>query len=137
MECSKWLTGPDIKPCEVCCNLSFYELSAVKTVNPSSHSILGVLIGNKNEYRLGVVDSRTEVTFQEGQQAAGELGLAYFETSAVCSAMISRHPDLLFKALLVVQEMPNGVDEPFKYIAQEFYQKYVADYLITEPVNIS
>ena len=55
----------------------------MKTVNPSSHSVLGVLVGNKNEYRHGVVDTMTEVTFQEGQQAAGELGLAYFETSAV------------------------------------------------------
>lgn len=84
MECSKWLT-------------------AVKTVNPSAHNVLGVLVGNKNEYRHGVVDTMTEVTFQEGQQAAGELGLAYFESSA---------------------EMPTGVDEPFKHIAQEFYQRY-------------
>jgi hypothetical protein len=43
---------------------------------------LGVLVGNKAEFRHGV-DTMTEVTFQEGQQAAGELGLAYFETSAV------------------------------------------------------
>jgi hypothetical protein len=54
----------------------------VKTVNPSSRNLLGVLVGNKNEFRHGV-DTMTEVTFQEGQQAAGELGLAYFETSAV------------------------------------------------------
>ena len=55
---------------------------AVKAVNPSARNVLGVLVGNKNEFRHGI-DTVTEVTFQEGQQAAGELGLAYFETSAV------------------------------------------------------
>ena len=58
-------------------------LNSVKTVKSSSPNTLGVLIGNKAEYRHGMVDSRAEVTNQEGQQAAGELGLAYFESSAV------------------------------------------------------
>lgn len=90
MECSKWLTGKT--SAHVTTNTenlliinSFFVLFctlAVKTVNPSAHNVLGVLVGNKNEYRHGV-DTMSEVTFQEGQQAAGELGLAYFETSAV------------------------------------------------------
>ena len=57
--------------------------SGVKAVASSSQTVLGALVGNKAEYRHGVVDTRTEVTFAEGQQAAGELGLAYFEASAV------------------------------------------------------
>ena len=94
MECSKWLTGRFMHILSVYVlynchfHFSFYMLLhlpfiiAVKTVNPSGHSLLGVLVGNKNEFRHGV-DTMSEVTFQEGQQAAGELGLAYFETSAV------------------------------------------------------
>ena len=54
-------------------------------MRPSNNGLVGVLIGNKSEFRHGITDSRVEVTFQEGQQAAAELGLAYFETSAVNS----------------------------------------------------
>jgi hypothetical protein len=69
---------------------------------PSTHSTLvGALVGNKDEFRTSA-DMRAEVFPQEGQQAASELGLTYFEASA---------------------ETPRGVDEPFKHIAREFYNK--------------
>ena len=43
----------------------------------------GVLVGNKKDYRDGSVDSRAEVVKEDAQRLAEELGLAYFETSAV------------------------------------------------------
>ena len=46
--------------------------------------MLGVLIGNKADFRDdGGLDSRAEVSFEEGQGAATELSVKYFETSAV------------------------------------------------------
>lgn len=45
--------------------------------------MLGVLVGNKCELRDGTTESRAEVTKDEAAHAASELGLAYFETSAV------------------------------------------------------
>lgn len=85
MECSKWLTGEFNFTALARRLIPLARVTAVKTVNSSAHSVLGVLVGNKNEYRHGVVDTMTEVSVQEGQQAAGELGLAYFESSAVAN----------------------------------------------------
>jgi hypothetical protein len=46
--------------------------------------MLGVLVGNKADFRDdSSMDSRAEITKDEGQGAAKELGLKYFETSAV------------------------------------------------------
>lgn len=68
--------------------------------------MLGVLIGNKADFRdEGGLDSRAEVSLEEGQGAANELGLKYFETSAATN---------------------NGVEEPFRFLAEEFYKRYEA-----------
>ena len=46
--------------------------------------MLGALVANKCDFRdEGGLDSRAEVSLEEGQGAARELGVKYFETSAV------------------------------------------------------
>lgn len=56
----------------------------MRATRPTGQKMLGVLIGNKADFRDdGGVDSRAEVSFEEGQGAANELGVKYFETSAV------------------------------------------------------
>lgn len=56
---------------------------AVKNVR-SDASLFGVLVGNKADYRSeGLSDSRVEIGVDDGQRMAQELGLAFFETSAV------------------------------------------------------
>jgi hypothetical protein len=45
--------------------------------------MIGCLVGNKVDYRDGTPDSRAEVVFDDANQMASELGLTYFETSAV------------------------------------------------------
>jgi GTPase SAR1 family protein len=78
--------------------------TAVKTASDSGNKLFGVLIGNKADYRTAdTVDNRCEIQYEDGQQMAKELGLAYFETSAMQN---------------------NGVEEPFKYIATEFNKMY-------------
>jgi hypothetical protein len=52
--------------------------------------MLGVLVGNKSDFREdGGLDSRAEVSMEEGQGAARELGVKYFETSAVSNEFAS------------------------------------------------
>jgi hypothetical protein len=61
-------------------------LLGVRATRPTGQKMLGVLIGNKADFRdEGGLDSRAEVSLEEGQGAANELGLKYFETSAVRS----------------------------------------------------
>lgn len=45
--------------------------------------ITAVLVGNKCEFRDGSEESRAEVSKQEAQQLANQLGMQYFEASAV------------------------------------------------------
>jgi len=83
-------------------------LSGVKgsksTNNNNSSHLIGTLVGNKCEFRSDLtLDSRAEVGLSEGQKTASELGLKYFETSAASNI---------------------NVDEPFQYIANEFYKRY-------------
>lgn len=78
-------------------------LAAVRAARPVGSQVLGVLVGNKSEFRDGSVDSRAEVTREEGTRVATDLGLAYFETSAANNV---------------------DVDTPFKAVAQEFYRRY-------------
>jgi transport family protein 27 len=63
--CNKWLGG-------------------VRAMRPTGQRMLGVLVGNKADFREDTsMDSRAEITRDEGLGAAKELGLQYFETSAV------------------------------------------------------
>lgn len=63
--CNKWLGG-------------------VRALRPTGQRMLGVLVGNKADFRDDTsMDCRAEITKEEGQGAAKELGLQYFETSAV------------------------------------------------------
>lgn len=63
--CNKWLGG-------------------VRAMRPTGQRMLGVLVGNKADFRAdSSMDSRAEVSLEEGKGAAKELGLRYFETSAV------------------------------------------------------
>lgn len=78
----------------------------VRATRPTGQKMLGVLVGNKADFRDDAdLDSRAEVSFEEGQGAANELGLKYFETSAATT---------------------HGIDDPFKYIAEEFHKRYEA-----------
>lgn len=77
---------------------------AVKAALPANAAPIGVMVGCKADLRDGsVLDSRAEVTQQEGRNLASALGLNYFETSAATNT---------------------AVDEPFKYIAEEFLKRY-------------
>lgn len=58
---------------------------AVRAVRPVGPAIMGVLVGNKNEFRDGTIDSRAEVRMEDAQKLANDLGLRYFECSAVSS----------------------------------------------------
>lgn len=94
-------------------------LSAVKAALPSGSSTISLLVGNKLDLRDGTLDSRAEVsaplpllmplddpgqvTSYEGSQFAAGLGLKHFETSAASNI---------------------AVEEPFRYIAEEFVRKY-------------
>lgn len=85
--CNKWLGG-------------------VRAMRPTGQRMLGVLVGNKADFREDTtMDSRAEITRDEGMGAAKELGLKYFETSAATNS---------------------NVEEPFKYLAEEFYNRYEA-----------
>lgn len=81
--CSKWLAG-------------------VRAVRPTGQRMLGALVGNKSDFREDKIDSRAEISEEEGARAAQDLGLPYFETSAATNAR---------------------VEEPFKHIAMEFYKR--------------
>mmetsp|Transcript_8680 Transcript_8680/g.12957 ORF Transcript_8680/g.12957 Transcript_8680/m.12957 type:complete len:125 (-) Transcript_8680:117-491(-) len=64
-------------------------LGGVRAMRPTGQRMLGVLVGNKADFREdGGLDSRAEVSKEEGQGAAREMGLQYFETSAVRKCII-------------------------------------------------
>jgi transport family protein 27 len=78
-------------------------LSVVKSANSSP--LVGAIVANKIDHRSSVGDSRVAVDEEKGRRLAQSQdgGVAYFETSAANNI---------------------GVDDPFKYIANEFYMKY-------------
>mmetsp|Transcript_24046 Transcript_24046/g.44645 ORF Transcript_24046/g.44645 Transcript_24046/m.44645 type:complete len:222 (-) Transcript_24046:429-1094(-) len=101
--CSKWLGG-------------------VRAMRPTGQRMLGVLVGNKADFRDdNSMDSRAEITRDEGHGAAKELGLRYFETSAVRVAEL--YPRQCSHDFGVSQATNTGIEEPFKYIAEEFYNR--------------
>ncbi len=57
----------------------------MRAVRPAGPPLIGALVGNKAEFREAVVasESRAEVAREDAARMASDLGLAYFETSAV------------------------------------------------------
>jgi len=93
--CAKWLQG----------------VRGTRTSTP----IPGLLIANKCDFRDGGINSRAEITREEGELFAKEAGLEYFETSALQAV---------------------GVDAPFDHIAKQFYSKYEETVSRAEDVNM-
>jgi hypothetical protein len=96
--------------------------------------MIGVLVGNKCEYRDGTADSRAEVTREEGASAASDMCLLkYFETSAVGSSTYILFTLSVYRSITEyvcmsacywVEKAENiNVEEPFHFIAQEFYDR--------------
>lgn len=94
--CGKWLEG-----------VTSTRKASQGQSQSSQSPIIGVMVGNKKDYRGGSGtsqgDSRAEVSQEDAQRMAGDLGLSFYEASAMAN---------------------DGVDEPFQYIAQEFYRRY-------------
>lgn len=78
-------------------------LSTVRAALPSNSNPITVMVGNKSDLRDGTIDSRSEVPGYEAQSYAQNLGIRLFEASAANNA---------------------GVEDPFRYIAEEFARKY-------------
>jgi transport family protein 27 len=78
-------------------------LSVVKNANSSP--LVGAIVANKIDHRSNLADSRAVVEEEKGRRLASsqEGSVSYFEVSAANNM---------------------GVEEPFKYIANEFYLKY-------------
>ncbi len=55
----------------------------MKAARTSGPKLISCLVGNKSELRDGTIDSRAEVSIDDATNFAAELGLTYFETSAV------------------------------------------------------
>ena len=75
----------------------------VRSMRPVGPPLPGVMVGNKCEYRDGSVDTRSEVNKTDAQRLANDMGLGYYESSAATNF---------------------GVEDPFHYIAKEFYRRY-------------
>ena len=113
---------------------------------------ISVLVGNKRDFRMGAgapgSDARAEVVLQDAQRHAASMGVQLFEVSAVrvcpggrfllagmCGILRPLHPlRFLFMSfpppppfpclpLPAQPQMTNeGVDEPFKFVAEELYK---------------
>ena len=92
-------------------------LNSVKASRSGNGSkMIGVMVGNKKDFRSDEdEDSRVEVDFALATRQATDMGLQYFETSAAGN---------------------EDVEEPFKFIAQEFYARWV-DMHVIHPSNNS
>lgn len=101
----------------VCPNISAVKATLNNGVNP-----IGVLVGNKSDLRDGTIDSRAEVPSSEAKNLAAGLGLQFFETSAVSCIWISLALSISC-SFYFVQQANVGVEEPFKYIAEEFLKR--------------
>ena len=79
-------------------------LNSVKASRSGNGSrMIGVMVGNKRDFRSDEGDdSRAEVEGALATKQAADMGLQYFEASAAAN---------------------EGVEEPFRYIAQEFYAR--------------
>ena len=100
---------------------------------PVQTPIIGALVGNKKDYRIErlendrstspIKDSRAEVLQDEAQRISADLGLAFFEASAVIlmntifisiSLLLSPTDIILTKANDYFQMNNDGVEDPFK-----------------------
>ena len=100
---------------------------------PVQTPIIGALVGNKKDYRIErlendrstspIRDSRAEVLQDEAQRISADLGLAFFEASAVIlmntvfisiSLLPSSTDIILTKANDYFQMNNDGVEDPFK-----------------------
>lgn len=82
--CNKWLGGGKPPLILFFNDLTMDFLIGVRAMRPTGQRMLGALVANKCEFRdEGGLDSRAEVSLEEGQGVARELGIKYFETSAV------------------------------------------------------
>lgn len=61
----------------------FVLLAAVKAASSNPSDLIGVLVGNKSDFRDGTSDSRAEVVKEDAQRFSKDNGFKYFETSAV------------------------------------------------------
>ena len=99
---------------------SLHLNSGVHECRPSGPRLMGALVGNKSDFRDGSVESRAEVVREDARRLAVELGLAFFETSAVTAPSYY----LLQSDNKFAHQASNiGVEEPFKYLANQFYQR--------------
>jgi intraflagellar transport protein 27 len=89
---------------------------------PVQTPIIGALVGNKKDYRpegmgpdsaaFPMRDSRAEVSREEAQRIGADLGLAFFETSAL---FLSNQVQISHVITFADFQMNNdGVEEPFK-----------------------
>ena len=79
-------------------------LQNVRSTRSLGPKMVGCLVGNKTDYRADASDdSRDEVSTQNGEQTAAEMGLPYFETSA---------------------QTNTNVEAPFQSIAMQFFTRY-------------
>lgn len=82
----------------------------MRAARPIGPQLIGVLVGNKSDFRQNsvyneagvVIDSRAQVIKEDAIRTAQSLELTYFEASAALN---------------------NGVEDPFKFIAYEYYKK--------------
>lgn len=85
------------------CTKWYSQVQSASNKN-SDKSIIGCLVGNKCDFREYIDGtSRTQVVKEDAIRLSKDLGLKYFETSAQNNV---------------------NIDEPFKYIASEFYKRY-------------
>eukprot|EP00981_Chlorochromonas_danica_P008235 scaffold2066_cov229-Ochromonas_danica.AAC.19 len=77
--------------------------TAVKAALPSNSNPISIIVGNKTDLRDGTLDSRAEVATYEASSFAANMALNHFDVSAANNT---------------------GVEEPFKYIAEEFVRRY-------------
>ena len=59
-------------------------------------------MGNKSDFRDGSIDSRAEVSKDEGQRMAADLGLTYFEVSAVSEVVDRSVPPIINMSVIVL-----------------------------------
>eukprot|EP01039_Chlorochromonas_danica_P002776 gene2776-3030_t len=77
--------------------------ATVKAALPSNSNPISIIVGNKTDLRDGTLDSRAEVATYEASSFAANMALNHFDVSAANNT---------------------GVEEPFKYIAEEFVRRY-------------
>lgn len=58
-------------------------MKAIQSMRNGGPKLIGLLVGNKCDHRDGAIDSRAEVLLDDGNAFAKQLGLKYFEASAV------------------------------------------------------